>query len=601
LTGTRTLYWRTFALVVLLVTGLVAVIAAFIQYRSGQQALQTAHIQKHESYLLADRLRQSSDELTRFVRTYVATGERRYRRYYNKVLAIRNGEAPRPHDYNRIYWDFYAATDEAPRGAGDPVALRALMRQAGFTDQEFAKLKLAQKRSNDLVDLERRAMTLVEEAKATDDPAVRREKFKKARELMFGKKYHEIKARIMQPIDEFYQLIGQRTQRAVMAARSDARTSAWMLGIAIAVTAGLAILLIAQLFRRILRPINRLRAAMVTISEGDKTTVIPETERTDEIGRMAKATDVFRNSMEEAERLGNEQRAREAAAEREREREQQRKELADAFEADIGQIIANLRERGEQLHPAAKGMVDAIGDAKTKLDGMGRGASDATSNVEAVDSAARELTRSIEEVAGQIQQASQTARSARDQADTANQQVQSLRSAADDIGQVVQQIQDIAEQTNLLALNATIEAARAGEAGKGFAVVANEVKNLANQTQKATEDISNRIQRVQRETQDAVQAIETISGGVRTIDETASSIASTMEQQTASTQEIARSIQQASSSAQQVSSETARVQEAAETTRSAAEDVLSGAKTVAEQSREMENRVRDFAARVRNG
>jgi len=372
----------------------------------------------------------------------------------------------------------------------------------------------------------------------------------------------------------------------------------WLAGIAAAslVIAGL----VAWLYvgRGFGRRLDRLTAQTQQVAAGDLEAEI-DTRGNDEIAEMASALVVFRDGMAEAQEAN-----RRADEERERaaeERRRARRDLADRFENEVGGIIERVSAAGDQLDGTANTMSSVAQDAKSKAGEVAEAAQRAASNVQTVASASQELTQSIQEVSDRITKSSETAREASGEADKATQQVQSLAQAADQIGGVIQQIQDIAEKTNLLALNATIEAARAGEAGKGFAVVADEVKSLANQTQKATEDISARIEKVQNETSEAVTAIERIADSVKQIDETASSIASAMEEQTTSTQEIARNIEEASAGAQEVTATIGEVTSAADTTESTAKEVLTSADDINTQSRTLREKVTSFLDDIRSG
>jgi len=348
-----------------------------------------------------------------------------------------------------------------------------------------------------------------------------------------------------------------------------------------------------------IRPLRVLGERVRALADGNLEITVPEIRARDEVGQIAGAVAVLKDSVVEADRLKREQ------AETERrtaeERQQAMNQLAERFQREIGEVVERVSHSAQQLQGTAETMSNAASATSERVQGVSSSAEQATSNVHTVASAAQELTNSIDEVGSRINHTSETARAARERADGARQQVQSLAQAADQIGSAIQQIQDIAEKTNLLALNATIEAARAGEAGKGFAVVADEVKSLANQTQKATEDITQRINKVQSETNEAVSVIEAVADNMREIDEAASSIASAVEEQTSSTREISRNVEEASGGVQDVSTQLGEIGETASRAGDASSDVLTAASTLSEQADTLSNKVDSFLQEVRSG
>ena len=373
-------------------------------------------------------------------------------------------------------------------------------------------------------------------------------------------------------------------------------------------------------------PISRMTAAMATLSAGDKTVEIPHQNRRDEIGHMAATVQIFKDSMIENERLQAEQQSAEddrrkaeeksladqraaeerAAAERremekraEGERRQELLALAESFEQGVGSVIAALNESASEMQSSASQMSSAAETASQRTTAVAAASEQATANVQTVASAAEELSASIQEISRQVSDSARIAANAAANAENTNAEVQGLAEAASKIGEVVGLITDIASQTNLLALNATIEAARAGEAGKGFAVVATEVKSLADQTAKATDEIASQIAEIQGATQHAVDAIAEISGTVSQINEIASSIASAVEQQGASTSEIANSVQQAAAGTQEVSGNIASVAEAANQTGASAGQVEAAAQQLFEQAQALRSEVDGFLGKIR--
>ena len=404
-------------------------------------------------------------------------------------------------------------------------------------------------------------------------------------------------AKLRAPIDALTANAAAKRSAARTAADAARRKANTVFAATLALGVAVMVLGTWAIGRSITVPIRRMTHAMTRLAEGDVQREVPHRDRKDEVGDMAKALSVFKAKTEEVLALKEETERKEAEAAAQR--REARHEMASSFEHASGEAIADLHAASRDLTPTAESMAELAEDTRCKTENAVAAMQQTSRNVETVASASEQLTGSIQDVTRQVSEAAETARAADGEARTANQQVQALSGAADDIGEVVQQIQDIAEQTNLLALNATIEAARAGEAGKGFAVVANEVKNLASQTQKATETISGRIERVQSETRDAVAAIERIAGSVGRIDSAASAIAAAMEQQDASTREIARNISEASQGARHAGETIAHVNDAATRTGEAATSVLANARQLDSTADALNTRVREFLDSLR--
>jgi methyl-accepting chemotaxis protein len=365
----------------------------------------------------------------------------------------------------------------------------------------------------------------------------------------------------------------------------------WIMNLAMALVSVVVGLLLWFVARAISRPVTSMTEAMSALAHGDKGAVIPGTEYRNEIGDMASAVQVFKDNMIKADELSAaqqaEQRAKELRAEKIAER-------TKSFDNVVRLSLSTVSSASKQMEASAATMQAAAEETNAQSGAVAAASEQASANVQTVAAATEELTSSIKEIGRQVSQSSQVTTKAVDEANKAKDLVRGLDDAAQKIGKVVALITDIAEQTNLLALNATIEAARAGEAGKGFAVVASEVKNLANQTAKATEEISNQIAGVQGATKSSVTAIESIFETIGQINEISTTIAAAIEEQTAATAEISRNVEQAAVGTKEVSSNIVGVTQAAGETGQVSAQVLDTAKALASQSDSLRQEVDGF-------
>ncbi len=355
------------------------------------------------------------------------------------------------------------------------------------------------------------------------------------------------------------------------------------------------ILLSRQMVRILRELLGQLAGAVDKMRDGNYEVAIPHVTRDDEIGIIARAVDGFRENFVRVAQQDNERKNAEAAAER----KSILGRLAGDFEAVIGNIVGAVSSASGELTSTATALTRTAETTQQLSTTVVSASESASSNVQSVASATEEMGSSISEIGRQVQESSRISGEAVSQAQKTDERITKLAQAAARIGDVTQLITSIAEQTNLLALNATIEAARAGVAGKGFAVVAQEVKQLAEQTAKATSEISTQIAEMQAATQDSVAAIKEIGGTIGRISEIATSIASAVEQQGAATQEITRNIQQAAAGTVQVANNISEVSEGAAKTGVASSAVLASAKSLADQSGRLKTEVDKFLATVR--
>jgi len=495
----------------LLMAGLM--LAALLRVASAQSRATDASNARYHSYLLADELRQSSDDLTRLARTYVVTGDASYEAQYQDILAIRNGTKPRPEHYERIYWDLVAGGAAVPPSTGPAEALQARMRAAGFSEQEFARLKEAQDVSDALVRTEVAAMNAVKGLFDDGQGGFTRKDAPNpefARNIMHDQAYHRNKARIMAPLNEFLRLLDERTGAAVGAAEAATRTAMAAALALMAVSSVLTTLALVMTYRYIMRNLNRAVDAAARIAEGDLSGDIA-VEHDDEVGRLMGA---------------------------------------------IATINGNLHDMLARIRTSTANMATATEE-------IASGNADLSARTEAQAGSLEESASAMETLTGTVQRNAANAKSANELAAHASgvagkggavmAQVVSTMGAIKDgsarIADITGVIDSIAFQTNILALNAAVEAARAGEQGRGFAVVAAEVRALAQRSAGAAREIKDLIgasvERVEtggRLVDEAGSTMDEILGAIRQVSELLGEIARASAEQGTGIAEVSNAV-----------------------------------------------------------
>ena len=396
--------------------------------------------------------------------------------------------------------------------------------------------------------------------------------------------------------DEALASLQQAFDQNAAQSKADAGRTIWLQAIVAGVAGLIGIALAFVIGRGIARPVASMTEAMTRLAKGDHDIEVPGRENGDEIGRMARAVEVFKQNAIETARLTAEQAAERDAKDQ---RAQRLDALTRAFEAKAGELVGHVSSAATELQATAQSMTGTAGLTTQQSTTVAAAAEQASANVQTVAVAAEELTSSITEISRQVAQSAKVAGRALEDAKRTDDVVQALADGAHKIGEVVGLISNIAGQTNLLALNATIEAARAGDAGKGFAVVASEVKSLATQTAKATEDIARQITQIQTATKNAVASIRGISTTIGEISDIAAAIAAAVEEQGSATQEIARNVQQAAAGTQEVSSHIVGVSQGANDTGAAANQVLGAAQELSQQAEQLRSEVGGYISGVK--
>ncbi|WP_279358753.1 methyl-accepting chemotaxis protein [Methylobacterium indicum] len=366
--------------------------------------------------------------------------------------------------------------------------------------------------------------------------------------------------------------------------------------IGIAASLGVAAVMALMVSRTLVSPLRTVTGVMGRLADGDRTVVVAGIERGDEVGAMARAVEVFKRNAVEAERAAAAKAVEDEARMR---RARALDDMAREFERTVSGLTAGLAGAATEMEATARAMTGVAEETTRQTVTVAGAASQTSANVQTVAAASEEMTASIQEIVQQVTQSSRLAARAVEDAARTNTAVQRLAGTAERIGDFVATVSSIAGQTNLLALNATIEAARAGDAGRGFAVVAAEVKDLAGQTGKATDEIGARIGEIQGATREAVVDIRQIAKVIEDMSTYAASIAAAMEQQGSAVQEITRNVQQAARGTEEVTGNIVGVRDGAGQTSAAASQVLGAAQDLARQSERLTHEVTTFLARVK--
>ncbi len=499
-----------------------------------QNKLQNEEDKRYQSYLIAEEFRQSSRDLTRLARTYVTTANPEYEAMYNDVIAVRDGKKPRPD--------------------GTTIPLRQIMKDLGFTDEEFSLLDEAIAKSNGLVATEIKAMNAVKGL--FDDGSGNYTKkgapdLELARELMFNQQYHQYIKDIMEPVDKFFIQLDKRTKAAC-----DLQEAAdFYMDIFFTILAVLFVCLIFAgwiIYKQVICSVELLSDGVIEIGKGNLTKEIKISGK-GEIGQLANALQTMTKNL--ADMVGIIVSG---------------VHTLNTSSRQLSAISEEMDKTVDETMKLSNTAAQASEEMSANMDSIAATSEESATNMQVISSGAEMLAVAEQEIVVKSNEARQVVDEAVSKSVTASKQLQELGSAADKISNVTEVITAISEQTNLLALNASIEAARAGESGRGFAVVAKEIKELASQTTNATQEIRVKISGIQTATDETVKEISNVTDVISNFNNIVNSISSAVDKQSLTTEEISTNVQQATMG---ISEMNVSIIQSAEVSSSIAEDI----------------------------
>ncbi|MDM8548088.1 methyl-accepting chemotaxis protein [Candidatus Venteria ishoeyi] len=504
-----------------------------------QATLNQKHQQRYTSYLLADELRQSSDDLTRLARTYVVSGDARYEKMYWHILDIRNGKKPRPQHYERIYWDNVLDYGDKPRSDGETIALKKLMEAAGFIKAEFEQLHQAQQNSDGLVTTETIAMNAIKglyndgngnyTRQSAPDPEM-------ARRIMHDLKYHQDKSAIMQPIDKFFQLLDVRTQQEVEEYQQKYKLILLLIQLLVVILAVVSIFIGVVVSLRILHQI------------GGEPTHIAKLAKMVAQGKLNITFDAEKSTGVYAE--------------------------LQHMVGQLQKVISNIRHTVADISNMAQELNDTAQN-------LSQSSSNQAASVEQVSASLEEINSTVNQNAQITEETNQRSQSAANMANISGQAVTDTVSAMQQIAKEISIVEEIAYRTNLLALNAAIEAARAGEHGHGFTVVADEIRKLAERSQGAAQKISSL----------AIESVKTAehTGGLL------QGLLPNIEQNAVAIESIAIASAEQTSGLEQINLAIAQVDQSTQQNAAGAEQLAASSQSLQEQAEQLQNAVAYFS------